>query len=225
MKALREFSVNGETAEVVVDTRDTLLDLLRDHIGLTGSKEGCGNGNCGACTVLLDGAPVNACIVLACEAIGREVVTIEGLARDGRLDRVQQALIDFGGTQCGFCTPGVAVSAKALLDRIPLPSSEEIRRALAGNLCRCTGYVKIVEAVLAVATATSPSEAIMDSPSHALKVVGKRVPRVDAAERVTGRAVYFRRFSPAEYAAREDQAQPAPARPHSPHRLVAGART
>ncbi|MBL8707411.1 MAG: (2Fe-2S)-binding protein [Rhodospirillales bacterium] len=143
--------VNGETVSVVVDTRDTLLDLLRDRLGLTGTKEGCGNGNCGACTVLLDGAPVNACIVLALEVAGCDVKTIEAVAAGGRLDRVQEALIEAGGTQCGFCTPGVVLSAKALLERNPHPSAHEIRAALAGNLCRCTGYDKIVEAVQAAA--------------------------------------------------------------------------
>ena len=151
MKKIQTFAVNDEVAELTVDTRDTLLDVLRDRMGLTGTKEGCGNGNCGACTVLLDGAPVNACIVFACEAAGRDIVTIEALARGGTLDRVQQALIEAGGTQCGFCTPGVVVSAKALLDRNPSPSHTEIRVALAGNLCRCTGYDKIVEAVAAAA--------------------------------------------------------------------------
>ncbi|MCC7048231.1 MAG: (2Fe-2S)-binding protein [Alphaproteobacteria bacterium] len=152
MKALRPFTINGEEIEVALDTRDTLLELLRDRVGLTGSKEGCGNGNCGACTVLVDGAPVNACIVLAVEAVGRRIVTIEGIAANGKLDRVQQALIDLGGTQCGYCTPGVVVSAKALLERNPNPTEGEIRHALAGNLCRCTGYDKIVEAVVAAAT-------------------------------------------------------------------------
>jgi carbon-monoxide dehydrogenase small subunit len=151
MKTLRQFLVNGETVEVAFDTRDTLLDLLRDRLGLTGSKEGCGNGNCGACSVLLDGEPVNACIVLASEVTGQPVVTIEGLASTGRLHRVQQALIDVSGTQCGFCTPGVVISAAALLDRNPHPSHDDIRRALAGNLCRCTGYDKIVEAVAVAA--------------------------------------------------------------------------
>jgi aerobic carbon-monoxide dehydrogenase small subunit len=154
MKTLCQFLVNGETVEVAFDTRDTLLDLLRDRLGLTGSKEGCGNGNCGACSVLLDGEPVNACIVLASEVTGQPVVTIEGLASTGRLHRVQQALIDVSGTQCGFCTPGVVISAAALLDRNPHPSHDDIRRALAGNLCRCTGYDKIVEAV-AVAAAVA----------------------------------------------------------------------
>ena len=154
MKELRQFLVNGETVEVVVDTRDTLLDLLRDRLGLTGSKEGCGNGNCGACSVLLNGEPVNACIVLASEVTGQPVVTIEGLASTGRLHRVQQALIDLGGTQCGFCTPGMVMAAEALLRCNPTPTDAEIRAALSGNLCRCTGYVKIIESVKAVAGMT-----------------------------------------------------------------------
>ena len=151
MKRILSIGVNGEDLEVAVDTRDTLLDLVRDRIGLTGTKEGCGNGNCGACTVLMDGEPVNACIVLALEAEGRQVLTIEGLAQGSELHPVQQALIDLGGTQCGFCTPGVVLSAKALLDRVEQPTEGEIRQALAGNLCRCTGYDKIVEAVAAAA--------------------------------------------------------------------------
>ena len=151
MKRVLSVSVNGEDLDVAVDSRDTLLDLLRDRIGLTGTKEGCGNGNCGACTVLMDGEPVNACIVLAFEAEGRHVLTIEGLAEGSELHPVQQALIDLGGTQCGFCTPGVVLSAKALLDRVAAPTEGDIRQALAGNLCRCTGYDKIVEAVAAAA--------------------------------------------------------------------------
>jgi carbon-monoxide dehydrogenase small subunit len=151
MKRILSINANGEDLDVAVDTRDTLLDLVRDRIGLTGTKEGCGNGNCGACTVLMDGEPVNACIVLALEAEGRRVLTIEGLAQGSELHPVQQALIDLGGTQCGFCTPGVVLSAKALLDRVAEPTEADIRQALAGNLCRCTGYDKIVEAVAAAA--------------------------------------------------------------------------
>jgi aerobic carbon-monoxide dehydrogenase small subunit len=150
MKTLLTCTVNGEEKSVIADTRDTLLDLLRDRLGLTGTKEGCGNGNCGTCTVLIDGAPVNACLVLALEAPGRAIVTIEGLAADA-LHPLQQALVEHGGTQCGFCTPGIVLSAKALLDENPRPSDAEIRHAIAGNLCRCTGYGKIVEAIAAVA--------------------------------------------------------------------------
>jgi len=153
MKTLLSCTVNGEETSVLADSRDTLLDLLRDRLGLTGTKEGCGNGNCGTCTVLMDGAPVNACLVLACEVPGRCIVTIEGLAAGDALHPLQQALVEHGGTQCGFCTPGIVLSAKALLDTNPQPTEEEIRRAIAGNLCRCTGYGKIVEAIAAVAAA------------------------------------------------------------------------
>jgi len=152
MKTLLTCTVNGEEHSVLADTRDTLLDLLRDRLGLTGTKEGCGNGNCGTCTVLMDGAPVNACLVLALEAPGRAIVTIEGLTA-GELHPLQQALVQHAGTQCGFCTPGIVLSAKALLDENPRPSEVQIRHAIAGNLCRCTGYGKIVEAIAAVAAA------------------------------------------------------------------------
>ena len=151
MKTVLNCIVNGEERSVLADTRDTLLDLLRDRLGLTGTKEGCGNGNCGTCTVLMDGAAVNACLVLAVEVPGRDVMTIEGLAAAGELHPLQQALVQHGGTQCGFCTPGIVLSAKALLDEIPRPTEAQIRRAIAGNLCRCTGYGKIVAAIAAVA--------------------------------------------------------------------------
>src|SRR5689334_863412 len=155
MKTLLNCTVNGEEHSVLADTRDTLLDLLRDRLGLTGTKEGCGNGNCGTCTVLMGGAPINACLVLALEAPGRDIVTIEGLATDA-LHPLQEALVAHGGTQCGFCTPGIVLSAKALLDDNPRPTEAEIRHAIAGNLCRCTGYGKIVEAIAAVAAAREP---------------------------------------------------------------------
>jgi carbon-monoxide dehydrogenase small subunit len=151
MKTLLTCTVNGEERAVLADTRDTLLELLRDRIGLTGTKEGCGNGNCGTCTVLVDGAPVCACLMLALEAPGRDIVTIEGLANGGSLHPIQQALVELNGTQCGFCTPGILLSAKALLDTNPAPTEAEIRHAVAGNLCRCTGYSKIVEAITAAA--------------------------------------------------------------------------
>jgi carbon-monoxide dehydrogenase small subunit len=153
MKTLLNCSINGEDRSVLIDTRDTLLDLLRDRLGLTGTKEGCGNGNCGTCTVLLDGAPINACLVLAVEVPGRAITTIEGLATAGALHPLQQALVQHGGTQCGFCTPGIVLAAKALLDENPSPSEAQIRHAIAGNLCRCTGYGKIVDAIAAVAAA------------------------------------------------------------------------
>jgi carbon-monoxide dehydrogenase small subunit len=144
-------TVNGEERTAIADTRDTLLGLLRDRLGLTGTKEGCGNGNCGTCTVLMDGAVVNACLVLAQEASESEIVTIEGIADGDKLHPIQEALVAYGGTQCGFCTPGIVISAKALLDSNPHPSEAEIRHAVAGNLCRCTGYGKIVEAIAAAA--------------------------------------------------------------------------
>jgi aerobic carbon-monoxide dehydrogenase small subunit len=153
MRELLTCTINGETHTVLADSRDTLLELLRDRIGLTGSKEGCGNGNCGTCTVLLDGAPVNACLVLAQEVPGREILTIEGLSRGAGLHPIQLALVEFGGTQCGFCTPGIVLAAKALLDANPTPSEHAIREAIAGNICRCTGYGKIVEAIAAAAAA------------------------------------------------------------------------
>ena len=143
--------VNGERREAVVDSRDTLLQVLRGPFGLTGTKEGCSNGNCGACTVLMDGAPVCACLVLAAEADGAAITTIEGIADGNALHPVQSALIEHGGTQCGFCTPGIVVSAVALLAEHPEPDEQLIRHAIAGNICRCTGYDKIVRAIDAAA--------------------------------------------------------------------------
>jgi len=147
-------TVNGTAHDVEVPSYRTLLDCLRNDLGLTGSKEGCGVGVCGACTVLLDGKMISACIALAVFADGREVTTVEGLAEDERLHPVQQAFIDFGGFQCGICTPGQVVAAKALLDENPDPSEAEIREWMLGNLCRCTGYYKIVESIRAAAQAS-----------------------------------------------------------------------
>ncbi len=152
MKAVVRCEINGEEHEVLADGRDTLLEMLRRGVGLTGTKEGCSNGNCGSCTVLLDNAPVNACLVLAMEANGARIETIEGVQRGGTLHRLQRAFIDHGATQCGFCTPGLVLSAKALLERTPNPTEPEVRHAIAGNLCRCTGYDKVVEAILSVAS-------------------------------------------------------------------------
>ena len=142
-----QISVNGEWEFADVPSQMTLLQMLRDKLARTGTKNGCMAGECGACTVLLDGEPVNSCMVLAVECDGASVITIEGLAHGGRLDPLQQAIIDAGGVQCGFCTPGILISAHALLERNPHPDDDEIREALVGNLCRCTGYVRIVEAV------------------------------------------------------------------------------
>lgn len=140
-------TVNGQRERASVPASMTLLELLREPLHLTGAKEGCGIGECGACTVLLDGVPVTACLVLAVEADGREVRTIEGEARDGELSALQRAFIDAGAVQCGFCTPGMIMSARALLERNPNPSDDEIVEAIAGNLCRCTGYEAIVQAI------------------------------------------------------------------------------
>ncbi len=144
-------TINGQQAEFLCQPRQTLLEVLRDVLGLTGTKEGCSNGNCGACTVLLNGRPVDSCLVLAVEAEGAEIETIEGIACSTGLDPIQHAFLEQAALQCGVCTPGFIVTAKALLDEDPNPSEEVIRFYLAGNLCRCTGYDKIVRAVQAAA--------------------------------------------------------------------------
>jgi carbon-monoxide dehydrogenase small subunit len=138
MRTVISTEINGEAREALADTRDTLLELLRDRLGLTGTKEGCSNGNCGSCTVLMDGAPVCACLVMAAEAEGARIRTIEGVAQGNTLHPVQAALMQHGGTQCGFCTPGIVLSAVALLEQNGRPSEQQIRHAIAGNLCRCT---------------------------------------------------------------------------------------
>ncbi|MCX8021839.1 MAG: (2Fe-2S)-binding protein [Syntrophorhabdaceae bacterium] len=143
--------VNGKDYELQVKPWATLLDVIREEIGLTGTKEGCGEGECGACTVIMDGMAVNSCIVLAMEANNREVITIEGLAEGDRLHPIQEAFLEKGGMQCGFCTPGMIMSTKVLLDGNKNPTDEEIRKALEGNFCRCTGYTKIFESVKAAA--------------------------------------------------------------------------
>jgi len=144
-------TINGDAVEYVCQPRETLLEVLRNRLGLTGAKEGCGTGDCGACSVTLDGRLVCSCLVLGAEAEGRSVTTVEGLSTNGNLHPLQRKFIEHAALQCGICTPGFLVSAKALLDRNPNPSEEEIRYALAGNLCRCTGYDKIVRAVDAAA--------------------------------------------------------------------------
>ena len=146
-----ELKVNGQIRQTMVEPHKTLLDVLRENLNLTGTKCGCDEGDCGACTVLIDNKPVNSCLVLAVEVQGREITTIEGLGSDGSLDPVQQAFVDSGAIQCGFCTPGMVMTAKGLLAENPRPTENEIRAYMQGNLCRCTGYSKIVEAVLAVA--------------------------------------------------------------------------
>ncbi|MCC6671881.1 MAG: (2Fe-2S)-binding protein [Planctomycetes bacterium] len=146
-KVLEEFRVNGERHQVAFAPHKTLLEVLREDLGLTGTKHGCELGECGTCTVLVDGTPVLSCLVLGLEAVGREIQTVEGLADGPRLHPLQQAFAELGAAQCGYCTPGFLITAKALLDQEPRPDRARIQEALAGNLCRCTGYVKIFEAV------------------------------------------------------------------------------
>ena len=154
MKKQIILTVNGHERSVLVEPRQTLLDVLRYDLRLTGTKEGCGDGNCGSCTILMDGQAVNSCLVLAVEADGHNILTIEGLVQDGELHPLQKAFIDEGAVQCGFCTPGMIMNAKAILDINPHPTEEQVRLAIAGNLCRCTGYDKIVRAILKVAAAS-----------------------------------------------------------------------
>ena len=147
VKTILKMTVNGKPVEVAVDPTWTLLRVIREELGLTGTKEGCGIGDCGACTVLMEGKPVNSCLVLALQAEGKEVRTVEGLGTEENLDPLQESFIKYGAVQCGFCTPGMLISARALLDKNPHPTTEEIKVAISGNLCRCTGYVKIIQAI------------------------------------------------------------------------------
>lgn len=146
-KEIAAFIVNGSEYEVIIEPHMLLIDVLRDKLGLTGTKYACGAGDCGACTVLIDGKPSFSCLTLAVTAVGKSITTIEGLADGTELHPIQQAFVDKGAIQCGFCTPGMILSTKALLDENPAPTRDEIKSALAGNLCRCTGYVKIIDAV------------------------------------------------------------------------------
>jgi carbon-monoxide dehydrogenase small subunit len=148
MKVSIDFNVNGERYQVEVEPRITLVELLRNRLHLLGTKEGCGTGDCGICIVLVDGRPVNSCLMLAVDADGRRVTTIEGLAEDGKLHPLQQSFIEKGAVQCGFCTPAMILSAKALLDKNPGAGVERVKEALSGVLCRCGSYTKIIEAVL-----------------------------------------------------------------------------
>jgi len=152
-REIATFVVNGQQHEVIIEPHMLLIDVLRDKLGLTGTKYACGGGDCGACTVLIDGRPSFSCLTLAVTAKGKSILTIEGVADGNELGPIQQAFVDQGAVQCGFCTPGMILSAKALLDENPEPTRDEIKTALAGNLCRCTGYVKIVDAVEAAAAA------------------------------------------------------------------------
>jgi carbon-monoxide dehydrogenase small subunit len=152
MKKRIKLNVNGDVYEVEVENRRTLLDVLREDLSLMGTKRMCDTGQCGSCTVLLGGLPVLSCLLLAADAAGKPIQTIEGVARGGELDPVQEEFIEKGAIQCGFCTPGMIMTAKGLLEKNPHPSDQEIKRAIAGNLCRCTGYVRIVEAIRSAAT-------------------------------------------------------------------------
>jgi carbon-monoxide dehydrogenase small subunit len=153
LKQLIKLRVNGQSYEVAAEPWRTLLEVIRDTIGLTGTKKGCDEGDCGTCTVLMDGEAVNSCLILAIEAQDKDIMTIEGLSEGDTLHPIQQAFVENGGLQCGFCTPGMILSAKALLEKNPHPTEEEIKFAIAGNLCRCTGYIKIIEAIQAAAEA------------------------------------------------------------------------
>ncbi len=159
MKQLIQLDINNTVYDVPVNPRDLLVDVLRKTVGLTGTKKGCGQGDCGACTVLIDGIPVLSCITLAISCQGKKITTIEGVVSEsGELHPIQQAFVDYGAIQCGFCTPGMILTTKALLDRNPYPDVEEIKRSIAGNICRCTGYKKIIEAICAVRDSLSKEE-------------------------------------------------------------------
>lgn len=147
MKQKISLNVNQELWEIEVEPHRTLLEVIREDLGLTGTKEGCGLGACGACTVLIDGDPILSCLTLAVDVQNKRIITIEGLAKEGRPHPIQLAFVNHGAIQCGFCTPGAIISAKALLDRTPKPTREEIKEGMSGNLCRCTGYIKIIQAV------------------------------------------------------------------------------
>ena len=188
--------INGHSRTVAVEPNETLLDVLREKAHLTGTKKGCNVGDCGACTVLVDGAAMNSCLLLAVEMEGKAITTIEGLARDGELTPLQKAFVHEGGIQCGFCTPGMVISATALLDQNPDPTTDEIKEALAGNLCRCTGYAGILRAVQRCSKyrgdshAAADDSALRDPAKSKYDSVGVSIPRVDAADKVTGRAQY-----------------------------------
>ena len=151
MKTVIELKINGQVHEVLIEPHRTLLEVLRETIGLTGTKEACDTGDCGSCAVIIDGVAVDSCLVLPLNAQGKEITTIEGLENNGKLHPVQDAFIQYGALQCGFCTSGMIMTSKAFLDENPNPTELEIRQAISGNLCRCTGYAKIIEAVQAAA--------------------------------------------------------------------------
>jgi 4-hydroxybenzoyl-CoA reductase gamma subunit len=147
MMKLIKLNINGDIYEVAVKPKEVLIDVLRDKLGFTGTKRGCNSGRCGACTVLVDGKAVRSCLVIANKVQDKKIITIEGLAKNGVLDQIQEAFIEHGAVQCGFCTPGMIMTAKAFLKKNPNPTIDEVKEALSGNICRCTGYVKIIEAI------------------------------------------------------------------------------
>lgn len=157
-KQVANFIINGQAYELLIEPRTTLLELLRNEIGLTGTKYGCGTADCGACTVLVDGKPTLSCSTLAITVRDKEILTIEGVAQGTVLHPIQKAFVDYGAVQCGYCTPGMILASKALLDENPTPTREQVKEALGGNLCRCTGYVKIIDAVLHAAATMSKGD-------------------------------------------------------------------
>jgi len=194
MKEIVQINVNGTDYEVAVSPEMTLLDVIREELRLTGTKRGCDAGDCGACTVIMEGKAVNSCLVLGVEAHGKQITTIEGIS-NGTLHPLQQAFIEKGAIQCGFCTPGMIMRAKTILDKNPNPTKEEIKTELAGNLCRCTGYTKIFEAIESargIIQGKKPEEITYAPQKSAmdLSVVGKRLPKIDAPDKATGRAIY-----------------------------------
>jgi 4-hydroxybenzoyl-CoA reductase subunit alpha len=195
MKHLININVNGDSYELAVKTGTTLLDLLREDLRLTGTKKGCELGDCGACTVIMDGKAVNSCLVLAIEADGKNIETIEGLAKGEEMHPIQQAFVEKGAIQCGYCTPGMIMRTKSILDKNPNPSEDQIKLELSGNLCRCTGYTKIIEAVMTARdylNGKKPEklEFMPQKSAINLSVVGKRLPKIDAPDKATGRAIY-----------------------------------
>ena len=209
-------TVNGSSQRVDVEDHWTLVEVLRDELGLTGTKIGCDRGECGACTVLLDGLPVYSCSQLALWADGRAVSTVEGLAAGDMLDPLQQAFIDGDGPQCGFCTSGQLMAAKALVTANPTPSRDEVRHALTGNICRCSNYNRYVAAVMSRPTARATERDPMNT-------VGLAVPRVDAFERVTGRAQYTGDIHLPDMLYARRAPEPVSACPHPSHRHHRGA--
>ena len=195
MKHLLKLNVNGNDYDVAVHAGTTLADLLREELKLTGTKKGCELGDCGACTVLMNGKAVNSCLVLALDADGKNIETIEGLAKGEDLHPIQRAFVEKGAIQCGYCTPGMIMRTKSLLDNNPNPTEEEIKSGLSGNLCRCTGYTKIIEAVETAkeylkGKEVKPLEFHPQKSAIDLSVVGRRLPKHDAPDKATGRAIY-----------------------------------